>query len=142
MLWGHLQQYVRIRQDSGWVSWASWTAVRLSGSSGPTVHISRYLPAAALTRLLASSRWKALALDPAGNDAFTGEVRRTAEPSYTWNPYPYWRYVEPLARALQREVKGPQADARETEFRRKHHMPDPPPRPGEVIESGDLCHHS
>jgi hypothetical protein len=35
-----------------------------------------------------------------------------------------------------------QADAWETEFRRKHHMFDPPPRPGEVIESGDLCHHS
>jgi hypothetical protein len=80
----------------------------------------------ALTRLLASSRWKALALDPAGNAAFIDEVRRTVEPSYTWNPYPYWRYVEPLARTLQREAKGPQADAWETEFRRKHHMPDPP----------------
>jgi hypothetical protein len=106
----------------------------------PTVLASCYLPTVALTRLLASPGWKTLALDPAGNATFVDEVRRTVEPSYTWNPYPYWRYVEPLARTLQREAEEPEAEAADAEFRRKYNIPDPPPRPSEVIESDELCH--
>jgi len=92
----------------------------------PTVLASCYLPTIALTRLLASPGWKTLALDPAGNATFVDEVRRTVEPSYTWNPYPYWRYVEPLARTLQREAEEPEAEAADAEFRRKYNIPDPP----------------
>jgi hypothetical protein len=69
----------------------------------PIALVSRYVPA--LTRLLASPTWKALALDPEGNSVFVDEVRRTVEPSYRWNPCPYWRYVEPLAPMLQDEAE-------------------------------------
>lgn len=106
----------------------------------PTVQASCYPSAVALTRLLASPRWRALALDPAGNAAFADEVRRTVEPGYNWNPYPYWRYVEPLARTLQDEAEEPDVQAADAEFRRKYNIPDPLPPPAEVIESGELCH--
>lgn len=106
----------------------------------PTVLASCYPSAVALARLLASPRWKALALDPAGNATFVDEVRRTVEPSYKWNPYPYWRYIEPLARTLQEEAEEPAVKAEEAEFRRKYNIPAPLPPPAEVIESGELRH--
>jgi hypothetical protein len=34
----------------------------------------------------------------------------------------------------------PEAEAADAEFRRKYNIPDPPPRPSEVIESDELCH--
>ncbi len=108
----------------------------------PAARASCYVPAVALTRLLASATWKALALDPEGNDRFVDEVRRTVEPSYSWHPYPYWRYVEPLARTLQREADGATDEEEEAEFRRRHNISEPPPPPSEVIESSELCHHS
>lgn len=106
----------------------------------PTVLASCYPPAVALTRLLASPGWRALALDPAGNAAFVAEVRRTVEPGYKWNPYPYWRYVEPLARTLQEEAEEPEAEAADAEFRRKYNIPAPLPALSEVIEPDELCH--
>jgi hypothetical protein len=69
----------------------------------PTLLASYYIPAVALTRLLASPGWKALALSPAGNAEFVAGVRRTVEPRYAWDPRPSSRYVEPLARALLQE---------------------------------------
>lgn len=109
----------------------------------PVALAACYVPAVALTRLLASPAWKALALDPEGNSVFADEVRRTVEPSYRWNPYPYWRYVEPLARMLQDEADdGTLAEAVEDSFRRRHKVPHPRPSPSEIIESSELCHHS
>lgn len=109
----------------------------------PIALASCYVPAVALTRLLASPAWKALALDPDGSGAFVDEVRRTVEPSYRWNPYPYWRYVEPLARMLQDEADdGTLAMEAEASFWSRHRVRYPGPQPSEVIESGELCHDS
>lgn len=71
----------------------------------PTLLASLYPPAVDLARLLADPAWTALALSPEGNAAFVAEVRRTVEPAYEWNPRPYWRHVEPLARTLLEERK-------------------------------------
>ena len=66
----------------------------------PTWHASHYSSAVALARLLASPDWKAAALHPTVKATFVTEIRRTVEPGYTWDPGPYWRYIEPLARSL------------------------------------------
>jgi hypothetical protein len=87
----------------------------------PTAHASRYPSAVALARLLASPRWTQLALDPAGNAAFTAEVRRTVEPRYAWNSRPHARYVEPLARTLleDRELREQMSRAEEFPWARR-----------------------
>lgn len=101
----------------------------------PSLLAAEYVPAVALTRLLADPGWKALALDPEGNAVFVAEVRSTVEPSYSWYPYPYWRYVEPLARTLldEREI----ADF-EAERHRRYHGPELLPWRSEVIGSDEL----
>lgn len=95
----------------------------------PAISVASYLPAVALTRLLVSPRWKALALHPAGNDKFVDEVRRTVEPTYKWDPSPRWRYVDPLVRALKRDARSPDR----TLPRCGSYIPDPPAGPGEVF---------
>lgn len=97
---------------------------------------AEYVPAVALTRLLADPAWKALAFDPEGNAVFVAEVRSTVEPSYSWDPYPYWRYIEPLARTLLDEREIGDFDA---ERQRRYHGSELLPRRGEVIESNELC---
>jgi hypothetical protein len=96
----------------------------------PTVLASQYVPAVALAWILADPGWTALALYPDGNAAFTAEVRRTVEPGYTWNPYPYWRYIEPLARTL--------LDDREISALRQRGVIPPERRPRETIEADEL----
>lgn len=102
----------------------------------PSLLAAAYVPAVALTRLLADPGWKALALDPEGNAIFVAEVHSTVAPSYVWNPYPYWRYIEPLARTLldEREMADFEAEAR-----RKNQWPELPRWRGEVIRSDELC---
>jgi hypothetical protein len=75
-------------------------------------------------------------LYPQGNAAFVAEVRRTIDPDYAWNPYPYWRYTEPLARTLLEEREDAEGLATLAEYRRTHGRPEPP---SEIIESGKLC---
>lgn len=98
-----------------------------------------YVPTVALTRLLADPEWKALALIPKGNAAFVAEVRRTVDPAYTWHPFPYHQYIEPLARTLLEERERRDFETGTPEAPRSYYIPRLPPRPGEVIESGELC---
>lgn len=92
-----------------------------------------------LTRLLADPRWKDLALRPQGNAAFVDEVRRTVDPAYTWHPYPYHQYIEPLARTLLEERKRRDFEAGASGAPRSYYIPRVPLQPGEVIESDELC---
>ena len=95
------------------------------GHDDPTWLAAQYLLAVPLARLLASPDWKALALHPQGNAAFVAEVRRTIDPDYVWNPYPYWRYIEPLARTLLEEREDAEGLATLAEYRRTHGRPEP-----------------
>ena len=61
---------------------------------------------------------------------------RSVPPDYAWNPYPYWRYTEPLARTLLEEREDAEGLATLAEYRRTHGRPEPP---NEIIESGELC---
>jgi hypothetical protein len=97
----------------------------------PAVFAARYPQIVALTRLLVSSYWRALALsDPTGNDAFVAEVRRTIAPDYRWNPNPHQRYTEPLVRFYRYE--------QHSLDRAYHHgLLD---LPIDTIEPDELCH--
>ncbi|MFI0453509.1 hypothetical protein [Actinomadura sp. 6N118] len=103
----------------------------------PTYLASKYVPTVALTRLIASPRWRALALDPVGNAIFVNEMRRTVDPNYVWDPVPSWRRVEPLARMFRDEQRDREREARHAELRRIHNLPEPR---GETIESDELRH--
>jgi hypothetical protein len=124
----HACLYERMRRFHG----GNWSV----GHDDPTWLAAQYLLAVPLARLLASPDWKALALHPQGNAAFVAEVRRTIDPDYVWNPYPYWRYTEPLARILLEEREDAEGLATLAEYRRTHGRPEPP---SEIIESGELC---
>jgi hypothetical protein len=100
-------------------------------SLNPTLLASLYPPAVALARLLADPAWTALALSPEGNAAFVAEVRRSVEPAYVWNPRPYWRHVEPLARTLLEERKL-------EETLRMYDIRLPPGPPSDAFEPGEL----
>ena len=97
-----------------------------------------YVPTVALTRPLADPRWKSLALRLQDNAAFVAEVRRTVDPAYTWHPYPYHHYIEPLARTLLRERERRDFETGAPEAPRTYCIPRLPPQPGEVIESGEM----
>ena len=103
-----------------------------------TVLASLYVPAVALVRLLASPGWQAPAFHPEGNARFVAEVRRTVEPAYRWNPYPYWRYIEPLARTLIDEREFNVHPGAVSGTGRNYRIPLSPPRRGETIESDEL----
>lgn len=92
----------------------------------PTLLASKYLPTVALTRLLASSYWKTLALHPTGNTTFVNEVRRTVAPRYIWDPHYYRNYREPLARTILNEHDEYGQEALVAELRRLQNRPEPP----------------
>jgi hypothetical protein len=106
------------------------------GHDAPTWLAGQHLLAVPMATLLASPDWKALALHPQGNAAFVAEVRRTIDPDYVWKPYPYWRYIEPIARTLLEGREDAEGLATLAEYRRTHGRPDPP---SEIIQSGELC---
>ena len=111
-------------------------ATGVSATMPPTWLAAQYLLAVPMATLLASPDWKALALHPQGNAAFVAEVRRTIDPDYVWKPYPYWRYIEPIARTLLEGREDAEGLATLAEYRRTHGRPDPP---SEIIQSGELC---
>jgi hypothetical protein len=65
-------------------------------------------------------------------------VRRTVEPGYRWHPYPYWRYIEPLARTLieERELNAHPGAVSGTG--RDYRIRLSPLGRGETIESDEL----
>ncbi|MEV6034014.1 hypothetical protein AB0L65_22875 [Nonomuraea sp. NPDC052116] len=90
-----------------------------------TLQAAKYPPTVALTRLLASPFWKALALDVTGNAMFVQEVRRTAEPDYIWESSSYSRYTDPLRRMFREEPEERALEARQAEHRRAYNLPEP-----------------
>jgi hypothetical protein len=97
----------------------------------PTLLASYYIPAVALTRLLASPGWTALALNPVGNTEFVAEVRRIVEPRYVWDPRPHYRYVEPLARTPLLQER--EHDATSVGRRGEYDVLELSSRPGEAM---------
>ena len=111
----------------------SWNVAR----EDPTAHASMYVPTVALTRLLANPRWKT---SRSASRTTPHSSPKYAAPSYTWHPYPYHHYIEPLARTLFRERERRDFETGAPEAPRTYYVPRAfLPQPGEVIESGELC---
>jgi hypothetical protein len=93
----------------------------------PALAASLYPQVVAMTRLIVTPYWRALALrQPGGDDAFIDEVRHTVAPNYSWYPYSHYAYYEPLVRWFRDEHDTQLPTLRQHEDRRR--------KPIDVIE--------